>query len=298
MNLRKAGLAAAAAMVVLVAAAAMTVVAAHRAESQDGDRQGDEVAAASLPALRVCSDPNNLPYSNAREEGFENRIAEIVADELGRRVEYTWMAQRRGFIRNTLRAGTCDVIMGIPATVELVLATRPYYRSTYVFVTRRGQQRVASFDDPRLKTMRIGVHLIGDDGTNSPPVHALTQRGVIGNLVGFTVYGDYAQPNPPARLVEAVANGDVDIAVAWGPLAGWVAKHSDVPLDIVPVSPQIDLPFLPHVFDISMGVRRTDVALRDSLERATAARRADIEAVLREYGVPIVGLAGGPATPH
>lgn len=298
MNLRKHGLTAAVAIVGLLVVAAMTIVAAHRGGSPVDARQGGDGAGASVPALRVCSDPNNLPYSNAREEGFENRIAEIIADELGRRVEYTWMAQRRGFIRSTLRAGTCDVVIGIPATVELVLATRPYYRSTYVFVTRRGQPHVASFDDPRLRTMRIGVHLIGDDGTNSPPVHALTQRGVVGNLVGFTVYGDYAQPNPPARLVEAVASGDVDIAVAWGPLAGWVAKHSDVPLDIVPVSPQIDLPFLPHVFDIAMGVRRTDVALRDSLERATATRRAEIEAVLREYGVPIVGLAGGPASSH
>lgn len=250
---------------------------------------------ATVAPLRVCSDPNNLPFSNAKEEGFENRIADIVADELGRPVAYTWMAQRRGHIRNTLNARTCDVIIGIPSSVELVLATRPYYRSSYVFVTRKGHRRVTSFDDPRLRHMRIGVHLVGDDGANSPPVHALTQRGVVGNLVGYTVYGDYSQPSPPARLVEAVAAGDVDIAVAWGPLAGWVARNSDVPLDLVPVSPQIDLPFLPHVYDISMGVRRTDVALRDSLERALRNRRTEIEAVLRSYGVPLLGVSGPTA---
>lgn len=246
-------------------------------------------SAPAAPALRVCSDPNNLPYSNVREEGFENRIAEIVAAELDRRLEYTWMPQRRGHIRSTLTAGTCDVIIGIPSSVDLVLATRPYYRSTYVFITRRGSPRIESFNDPRLRRLRVGVHLVGDDGANSPPVHALTQRGVVGNLVGYTVYGDYSKPNPPARLVEAVANDEVDVAVAWGPLAGWVARHSAVPLDLVPVSPQIDLPFLPHVYDISMGVRRTDVALRDSLERAINARRGDIEAVLRSYGVPLLG---------
>ena len=254
-------------------------------------------AAPAAPALRVCADPNNLPYSNAREEGFENRIAEIVAAELGRRVEYTWMAQRRGFIRNTLRAGVCDVVVGIPSSVELVLATKPYYRSTYVFVTRQGQPQITSFDDPRLRTLRVGVHLIGDDGTNSPPVHALTQRGVVGNLVGYTVYGDYAKPNPPARLVEAVAAGEVDVAVAWGPLAGWVAKQSPVALDLVPVSPQIDLPFLPHVYDISMGVRRTDVALRDALERAIARRRTAIDSVLQDFGVPLVGAPGSGQRP-
>jgi len=266
-------------LVLTVAGAGMTVRHVANATS----------AMPPLPALRVCSDPNNLPFSNADEEGFENRIAEIVAAELGRRVEYTWMAQRRGFIRNTLNARRCDVIIGIPASMDMLLTTRPYYRSTYVFVTRRGAPRVASFDDPQLRTMRIGVHLVGDDGTNSPPVHALTQRGIVGNLVGYTVYGDYAQPNPPARLVEAVARGDVDVAIAWGPLAGWVAQRSRVPLDLVPVTPQIDLPFLPHVYDIAMGVRRTDVALRDSLEGVIARRRADIDAVLVEYGVPMVG---------
>lgn len=244
------------------------------------------------PVLRVCADPNNLPFSNSRREGFENRIAELVAHEMGRTVEYTWMAQRRGFIRNTLNARTCDVIIGIPSTVDMLLTTRPYYRSTYVFVTKRGAQKVTSFDDPRLRTMRIGVHLVGDDGANSPPVHALTQRGIVGNLVGYTVYGDYAKPNPPARLVEAVARGDVDVAIAWGPLAGWVAKQSRVPLELTPVSPQIDLPFLPHVYDISMGVRRTDVALRDSLERIIVRRRQDIDAMLDRYGVPRVGPGG------
>jgi mxaJ protein len=256
-----------------------------------------ETAAATLverPVLRVCADPNNLPFSNARREGFENHIAEMLAEELGRTVEYTWMAQRRGFIRNTLNARACDVVPGIPSSVDMVLATRPYYRSSYVFVTRLGEPRVESFDDPRLRAMRIGVHLIGDDGVNSPPVHALTQRGVVGNLVGYTVYGDYAEPDPPARLLEAVANGDVDIAVAWGPLAGWFALRSTVPLDLVPVTPQIDVPFLPHVYDIAMGVRRVDVSLRDSLEAAILRRRTGIDSVLQAYGVPRLDRVRAP----
>lgn len=277
---------------VIAALLVMAAAAADHAINRSAVAGSAAAPPVSKPALRVCADPNNLPFSNSRGEGFENRIAEMVADDLGRTVEYTWMAQRRGFIRNTLNARACDVIIGIPSTVEMLLTTRPYYRSTYVFVTKRGAPKVTSFDDPRLRTMRIGVHLVGDDGANSPPVHALTQRGIVGNLVGYTVYGDYATPNPPARLVEAVARGDVDVAIAWGPLAGWVAKRSRVPLELTPVSPQIDLPFLPHVYDISMGVRRTDVALRDSLEQVMARRRQDIDAVLERYGVPRVGPGG------
>jgi mxaJ protein len=254
------------------------------------------VASASMPlvrngerVLRVCSDPNNLPFSNERREGFENRIADVVAAELNARVEYTWWAQRRGLIRNTLRADMCDVVMGIPTSFELVLATRPYYRSTYVFVSRAKDRAVHSFDDPRLRTAKVGVQLIGDDGTNTPPAHALTRRGIVRNVAGYTVYGDYREPNPPARIIDAVAEGAIDVAIAWGPLAGYFAKQSPRALRVTPVAPQIDLPYLPFVFDISMGVRRTDVALRDELDRALTVRRAEIDAILDEYHVPRVG---------
>ncbi len=171
--------------------------------------------------LRVCADPNNLPFSNSRREGFENRLADIVARDMDAKVSYTWWAQRRGFIRNTLNARECDVVMGVPSSFELALATVPYYRSTYVFVTRRDRALdIKSFDDPRLRTLRIGVHLAGDDGANTPPVHALSSRQIVGNLRGYMLAGDYTKPNPPARLIEAVIAGDVDVAVAWGPLAG------------------------------------------------------------------------------
>ena len=243
-------------------------------------------ARAARPELRVCADPNNLPFSNDRGEGFENRIAELAARDLGATVRYTWWAQRRGFFRNTLRAGTCDVVIGMPATLEMAAATRPYYRSTYVFLTRKDRGiDVRSFDDPRLRTLRIGVQIVGDDGFNTPPVHALTRRGVVGNLKGYTVYGDYSRPNPPAAIVDAVANGDVDIAVVWGPLAGYFAKRAKAPLALVPVSPQIDPPFLPFVYDISMGTRRGDT-LGTRLDRILVRRRADIDRILDDYGVP------------
>src|SRR5438128_209105 len=202
----------------------------------------------STRVLRVCSDPNNLPYSNQRLEGFENRLAALVGQRLGARIEYTWWAQRRGFIRNTLRAGTCDVVMGLPSKIEQAATTEPYYRSSYVFVTRRGAHQPASFDDPFLATAKVGVHLIGDDSSNSPPAHALTKRGLISNVRGYSVYGDYNLPNPPAALITAVERGDVDVAVAWGPLAGYFARSSAVPLQLTPVTPEEEPPF-PFVFD-------------------------------------------------
>lgn len=243
-------------------------------------------AATPAGALRVCADPNNLPFSNERRAGFENRLAELVARDLGRRVEYTWWAQRRGFIRNTLKAHKCDVIMGVPTGLGMVLATRPYYRSTYTFVTRAGGPRISSFDDPQLKRLRVGVQLIGDDFANTPPASALTHRGIVKNVRGYTVYGDYREPNPPSRIVRAVTDGQVDVAVAWGPLAGYFAKRSRVPLRVVPVSPEVDVPYLPFVFDIAMGVRRGESAFRDSLDAVILRRRREIDRILADYGVP------------
>jgi mxaJ protein len=253
-----------------------------------------ESMAEPVPELRVCSDPNNLPFSNDRGEGFENAIAELVAREMGAELRYTWRAQRRGFIRNTLRAGECDLVMGVPTSYELTLPTRPYYRSTYVFVYRSDAGiDVRSFDDPALRHLRVGVQLIGDDYTNTPPAHALGARGIVDNVTGFSVYGDYSTPNPPARILDALTAGEIDVAVVWGPLAGYFAPRQPVALEIVPVSPQIDLPFLPFIYDISMGVERGDTVLRDRVEQVIERRSAAIDSILDAFGVPRVG--GGAA---
>jgi mxaJ protein len=236
--------------------------------------------------LRVCADPNNLPFSNENREGFENRIVELIAEELGATVTYTWWAQRRGFVRHTLRAGLCDLVPGMPTGMEGLRTTRPYYRSSYVFVTRADGPRVASFNDAVLHDITIGVQLVGDDGSNTPPAHALSRRGLIENVRGYPLYGDYSQPNPPARIVAAVANGDIDAAVAWGPMAGYFAARQAVPLRVTPVAPQIDGPRLPMVWDISMAVRKEDEALRSEIGAALDRRQADVDAVLRQYGVP------------
>jgi mxaJ protein len=242
---------------------------------------------AAARELRVCADPNNLPFSDERREGFENRIVEIVAQELGASVSYTWWAQRRGFLRNTLNARRCDLVAGIPAGMETLRTTAPYYRSGYVFVSRLADRLdIDSFDDPRLAGLRVGVQLVGDDGANTPPAHALARRGIVGALRGYSVYGDYARPNPAARIVHAVAAGEVDVAIVWGPFAGYFAGLEPEPLHIERPATDEDGAALPLAFDIAMGVRKDDAVLAGEVDAALARRRADIDAVLAAYGVP------------
>jgi mxaJ protein len=239
--------------------------------------------------LAVCADPANLPFSNRNERGFENRIIAIVAQELGARVSYVWWAQRRGAVRETLNAGRCDVIPGVASNLDMLATTRPYYRSTYVFVTRAADRlELSGFDDERLRTLAIGVQLIGDDASNTPPAHALARRGVVDNVRGYMVYGDYARDAPPPAIVEDVAKGVLDVAAVWGPVAGYFAPRQQPRLVLQPVPPASDEPALPMTFSVSMGVRRGDRKLLRELNAALERRRDDIREVLESYGVPLI----------
>jgi quinoprotein dehydrogenase-associated probable ABC transporter substrate-binding protein len=239
--------------------------------------------------FRVCADPNNLPFSNQKQEGFENKIAELLAHEFGSPVAYTWWPQRRGFIRNTLNAGLCDVVMGVPASYDPVLTTRPYYRSTYVFVyPQNAGHQIASFDDPLLQRLKIGVHLIGDDYANSPPAHVLSEKGIVKNVVGYSVFGDYAEDSPPGKIVAAVATGEVDVAIVWGPIAGYFARKQTVPLTLVPVPAEASSPSLPLTYSIALGVRRKDTELKAKLDEVLQRQAAEINKILQDYGIPLV----------
>ena len=240
--------------------------------------------------LRVCADPNNLPFSNERGEGFENKIAKLIADELGATLSYTWWAQRRGFIRNTLNTGLCDLVTGTTNGIEMLRTTLPYYRSGYTFVTRQDGPKVSSLDDPILHNLRIGIQLVGEDGANPPPSEALARRGIVDNVRGYLVYGDYREQNPVAAIMDAVAKGEIDVAIVWGPVAGYFAGRESVPLKVALVTPQNDGPRLPMVFDINMGVRRDDPTLRDEINAALSKLRPKIDAVLANYGVPRADL--------
>jgi quinoprotein dehydrogenase-associated probable ABC transporter substrate-binding protein len=254
-------------------------------------------AFAALPAvadeagneLRVCADPNNLPFSNDRNGGFENAIAQLFAKETGQSVAYTWWAQRRGFIRNTLKAGNCDVIMGVPVGLDMVETTRPYYRSSYVFVSRSDRQLdIASMTDPRLRTLKIGIQLIGDDGFNTPPGHALAMQGIVDNVVGYTVYGDYRRPDPPSQILEALARDEIDIAAVWGPLGGYFARGSPVKLTVVPITDTERFAPLLFQFDIAIGVRKGDDKRKEELDQLISRNSVQIAQILDRFGVPVM----------
>jgi mxaJ protein len=240
---------------------------------------------ATARELRICADPNNLPFSNERREGFENKIVELIAQDLSANVQYTWWAQRRGFIRNTLGAQLCDLIPGTIAGMPMLRSTAPYYRSSFVFVSRPGTPEIASLDDPTLRTAKIGVHLIGDDGFNVPPAHALASRGIVGNVRGYSLYGDYREVSPPSHLIEAISDGEIDIGIAWGPLGGYFAALQTPPLRITPVRPAVDSG-LPMTYAIAMGVRPEDQALQHELDAVLIRKRQDIDAILAQFQVP------------
>jgi len=232
-------------------------------------------------AFRVCADANNLPYSNDKLEGFENKIASLFARELGATPTYTWWPDRRGFIRNTLRANQCDVVIGVPNGYDQVRWTTPYYRSSYAFVfVKDGKFQVRSWDDQLLRRARIGVVAA------TPPADALIKKNLMGNVAAYRLTIDYTTEYP-GKIVDDVAAGKIDLAIVWGPVAGYFARKATVPLEVVVVPPLEGVP-VPFTYEISMGVRKRDNARQEQLEALLRKHEPQIVNILREYGVPLV----------
>jgi mxaJ protein len=231
--------------------------------------------------FRVCADPDNLPYSNQKLEGFENKIAELMAKELGESPTYYWWPQRRGFIRTTLGTKMCDIVMGVPKGYDPVLWTKPYYRTSYViaYPKNKGLQ-IKSLDDPILKEVKIGVY------ANTPPHIALSERGITKNVVGYEVFYD-PQDNYPGKIIDDLAAGKIDVAIVWGAIAGYFAKKQSVPIEIVPI---LDggSNSQPFVYDISIGVRKSDKELKAKLEEILDKKKTEIRKILEDYGVPLI----------
>jgi len=240
--------------------------------------------------LRVCADPNNLPHSNRNQEGFEDRIAALLATELGLKLEYDWLPQRLGFYRTALKTFDSQMVMAAPAGFEKAMLSVPYYRSTYVFVYRHDDAPVKSLDDPRLRSLKIGLPLTG--GSNTPPTHALISRNLINNIHGFPVF-DESEGRPGEKLIAAVANGEIDVAIAWGPQAGFFARQQKTKLDLSPVTPaeeRVGDATLPFTFEICVGVRRSEKSLCQKINEVIGRRQEKIAAILAEYGVPLLPL--------
>lgn len=235
--------------------------------------------------LRVCADPDNLPFSNEKLEGFENKIAALIARDLGASLSYTWWPNQRGMIRRTMNEDLCDVMVEVPKGYDLVMWTKPYYRTTYVIATLKERNlQIASLDDPRLKQLRVGVQV------NTPPHEALAQRGIMGdNVEAYSLfYTPQEHPEEyPSKILDDLAAGQIDVAFVWGPWAGYYAKkHPTTPITLVPL--QGGSRAIPFAFDISMGVRKRQKALKAELEQALNRQAANITAILEEYGVPLM----------
>jgi mxaJ protein len=257
--------------------------------------------------IRVCADPDNMPLSNQKGEGYEQKIAELIGKEWNSKIEYAWWPVRRGFFSRALN-GRCDVAIQAPSGLDMAAVTKPYFRSGYVFVTRKDSGLdIKSLADPRLKKLKIGVNLLNSDAENTPPAMALSRYGVVGNLVGFNTF--YSDSVRPEDIVNAVAKKDIDVAIVWGPLAGYFVKKAPVPLVVQPLPERDSLSDFPFRFNIAMGVRRRDRELRDSLQTVLDRRAREIEAILKQYAIPVFPIeaetekgekpkaTGGPTAP-
>jgi quinoprotein dehydrogenase-associated probable ABC transporter substrate-binding protein len=272
------------------------LVAATAVHAADAPATG--AAAPIRPMLAVCADPSNLPYSNDRQEGFENRIANLLAADLHADLRYTWFQEHSNFFRRSLFAGACDLVVSVPASLPIVAVTKPYFRSTYVAVTRANDSRhFSSFDDPWLRDARIGLQQVGKDGFTTPPALSLTLRSIDQHIVFFPMWADQSETEPQARIIDAVADGSIDVALVWGPFAGYFARNHPGALRIEPVSTDPRRPEVSFQFDMAIGVRKTDTAFRDRLQGAIDRHPTEIAAILHDYGIPTVAPASTITSP-
>ena len=244
------------------------------------------------PQLRVCADPANLPYSSRNQEGFENKIADLLAADMHRELRYTWDPQRKTFFRRTLLAGKCDVVISVPAILPVVATTKPIFSSSYVIVQRSNDpHRVVSLDDPYLRDARIGIQSVGLEGINTPPAMALGKRNLVQHLTGYQMWAEEGVTNPQGRIIDAVANGQIDVALVWGPFAGYFAKPYGDKLHLRALTGDSKLPDIAFTYAMAMGVRKSDVALRDMLQDAIDRHLPEIVAILEDFHIPLTPVS-------
>jgi quinoprotein dehydrogenase-associated probable ABC transporter substrate-binding protein len=250
--------------------------------AQTNDDENGAIELVDPKVLRVCADPKSLPFSNEASEGFENKLAALFAKKLGKDIAYTYYPNTTGFVRNTLNALRCDVIMGIPQGDDIVQGTNPYYRTSYTLVTKQGSdlQSVTALDDPKLKGRHIGIV------AGTPPATNLAVNGLIANAKSYPLVIDSRYDAPAVDMMNDLRNGTIDAAILWGPIAGYLAKISTVPMNVVPLVNEKQGPHM--VFRIGMGVRHSDQNWKRTLNRLIAENRAEIDHILRDYGIPLL----------
>ncbi|MEW8032623.1 MAG: substrate-binding domain-containing protein, partial [Candidatus Thiodiazotropha endolucinida] len=230
--------------------------------------------------LTVCGDPNHMPFSNNKLEGFENRIAKLIADDLNRTLRYHWWPQTIGFVRNTLRIRLCDLVMGVTSVNELLQNTNPYYRSVYTLVYRKDSGlALRTLDAAKLNDLKIGVV------AGTPPATLLSKYGLLDQVRPYQRTVDTRLYSPATRAVEDVADGNIDVAVIWGPIAGYVASRQETPLSVIPLPAKVDS--VPLAFNVSMGIRRRESNWKHQLNLELEKLSPNIEKILLEYNIPL-----------
>jgi quinoprotein dehydrogenase-associated probable ABC transporter substrate-binding protein len=279
-----------AAAILFVAAPASAQHMGPDAGATGDDNQGS-IELVDPKTLRVCADPNNLPFSNDKGEGFENRIAEFLAKKLGKDLAYTFYPGATGFVRNTLNAHLCDVILGMPQGNDLVQTTNPYYRTTYAIVTRVGSELdgLKTLDDPRLKEKPRRIGLVA----NTPPGNVLAMNGLMASVKPYALMVDTRVESSGAAMMHDLEKGEIDVALLWGPIAGYYAKHSSVKLNVTPLP---ETPGARMAFRIGFGVRHSDQNWKRELNTLIAQNKIELERILRDYGVPLLDESGHAIT--
>ena len=236
-------------------------------------------------SLRVCADPANLPFSTKKKEGFENKIAELIAEELGVPVRYTWFPQSVGFIRQTLDKKKCDIIIGYVSAHELVLNSNPYYMTSYVMVHRKGEfDGFKNLDDPRLKGKKIGVI------AGTPPVSILAENELLDHISSFHRMVDRRYFSPAEKMVDQIAKGELDVGLLWGPIGGYFAKKASADLVVEPLLHETKGGRMSY--RITFGMRRGEKIWKRQLNRIIRRRQDDINKILLDYGVPLIDESG------
>ncbi|WP_395664749.1 substrate-binding domain-containing protein [Methylocella sp.] len=232
--------------------------------------------------LRVCADPRDLPFSNEAGEGFENKIADLLAKKLGKSVAYAYYPNSTGFVRNTLNAHRCDVIMGMPQGEDIAQVTNPYYRASYALVVKAGGDLdgVETLSDPKLKGKKIGLV------AGTPPATMVALNGLMSTVKPYPLVVDTRADAPPADMIRDLKNGDIDVAILWGPIAGSLTRDSKDTLKVVPLLHETKGPRM--VYRVGMAVRHSDQEWKRELNRFIAENQAEIDKILASYGVPLL----------
>jgi quinoprotein dehydrogenase-associated probable ABC transporter substrate-binding protein len=251
---------------------------------------GEAIELVDPKVLRVCADPNNLPFSNEKEEGFENRLAELIARKLGKSISYTYFPMTVGFVRNTLGAHKCDVIMGYAQGDELVQNTNAYYRTAYTLIYKpnQGLDGLATLADPRLKDKRIGII------AGTPPSTSMARNGLMAKAKPYPLLIDTRFTSSAAQMIADLHAGEIDAGALWGPMAGYYAKTSKEPIVVVPLLNEAKGSHM--VFRITMGVRASDQEWKRTLIRLIRDNQKEINGLLLEFGVPLLDEHDQPIT--